>query len=68
MVGDKRTYALSEKSFRRQVGSGMWVGSVFGDHGRTMKVIKVGQRYKDGTQWLIDIEAVEIEKDKARKV
>ena len=68
MVGDKRTYALSEKSFRRQVGSGMWVGSVFQDHGRTMNVIKVGQRYKDGTQWLIDIEAVEIEKDKARKV
>jgi len=39
----------------------MWVGSVFQDHGRAMKVIKVGQRYKDGTEWLIDIEAVEIE-------
>jgi hypothetical protein len=68
MIGDKRTYALSEKSFTRQAGRGMWVGSLFQDHGRAMKVIKVGQRYKDGTEWLIDLEAVEIEKNKPTKV
>jgi hypothetical protein len=64
MIGDKKTYTLSEKSFRKQAGRGMWVDSVFGDHGRTMRVTKVGQRYKDGAEWLIDVEAVEIEKNK----
>jgi hypothetical protein len=61
MTGEKRTYTLSEKSFRKQAGRGMWVDSVFQDHGRTMRVTKIGQRYKDGAEWLINVEAVEIE-------
>lgn len=62
MIGDKRTYRLSEKSFKKGAGKETWVGSVFEDHGRTMEVVKIGQRYKDGKRWLIDLEAVEIEK------
>ena len=68
MIGDQRTYTLGEKSFRRQVAQGTWIGSIFGDHGRTMEIVKIGQRYKDGTQWVIDVETIEIEKHKATEV
>lgn len=65
MTGVKRAYTLSEKSWRRSVGQGMWIGSCFGDHGRTMQIVKIGRRYKDGNQWVLDIEAEECEKNNA---
>jgi hypothetical protein len=68
MIGDKRTYTLGEKSFRRQIAQGTWVGSVFGDHGRTMEITQIGPRYKDGHQWVIEVVAVEIEKNKTEKI
>jgi hypothetical protein len=64
MIGDKRTYTLSEKVWRRSCGLTMWRGSIFLDHGRTMQIVEVGQRYKYRNQWLIDIEAEEVEKNK----
>ena len=64
MIRDKRTYTVSEELLRKQVRDGMWIGSVFGDHGRTMEVVKIGPRYKpsNATWWVIDVEAVETEK------
>jgi hypothetical protein len=66
MIGDKRKYTLSEKSFRKQIAKG-WIGTVFGDHGRIMETVNIGQRYKDGNQWVIDVEAVEIVKNEAKR-
>jgi len=54
-----KTYTVPEKNFLRQAGRGMWIGSVFGDHGRTMKVTAIGKAYRNGKERLIEITAVE---------
>jgi len=54
-----KTYQVPEKNFLRQAAGGMWIGSTFRDHGRTMKITAVGKAYKEGRERLIDITAVE---------
>jgi hypothetical protein len=48
MSTKSKTYALPEKNFLRQVGGGMWIGSLFKDHGRTMRVTAIGKAYGKG--------------------
>ena len=50
-----RTYTVPKKSFLRQTARGFWIGSTFTDHGRTMKIVAVGQVRKDGRERLIDV-------------
>jgi hypothetical protein len=50
-----------EKIFIRQAGRGMWVGSIFNDHGKTMRITAIGQVYKMGKERLIDLTAIETE-------
>jgi hypothetical protein len=50
---------VSEKNFLRQAGRGMWIGSIFKDHGRTMKITAIGKAYEEGQDRLIEIAAVE---------
>ena len=54
-----KTYTVSEKNFLRQAGRGMWIGSVFQDHGQTMRVTAIGKAYGKGRERLIEITAVE---------
>jgi len=59
MSARSRTYVVSEKNFLRQAGRGMWIGSIFKDHGRTMKITAIGKAYEEGQDRLIEIAAVE---------
>ncbi len=59
MSTKSKTYVVPEKNFLRQAGRGMWIGSVFGDHGRTMRVTTIGKAYQNGKERLIEITAVE---------
>ena len=59
MSTKSKTYTVSEKNFLRQAGRGMWIGSVFKDHGRTMRVTAIGKAYRNGKERLIEIAAVE---------
>ena len=54
-----KIYIVPEKNFLRQVSRGMWIGSTFKDHGKTMKVVAVGEVRQEGKEKLIDITAVE---------
>lgn len=56
----ERTYTLPEKSFLRQAGRGFWIGDTFQDHGRLMRVVKIGQVRGDGRERVVDVVAVEI--------
>lgn len=68
MLGDKRTYTVTEKSWQRQVGHGAWVGTVFYDGELKMKMVKIGVAYRSYRgDMMIDIEAEEIGRDKRRK-
>jgi hypothetical protein len=60
MSAKSKIYTIPEKNFLRQAGQGMWIGSVFKDHGRTMRVTAIGKAYKEGTERLIEITAVEV--------
>jgi len=62
MTSNTRTYTIPERNFLSHTGRGMWVGSIFQDHGRTMRITAVGPVYKDGRERLIDVTAVEIQK------
>lgn len=59
MSTKSKTYVVPETNFLRQAGRGMWIGSVFRDHGRTMRVTAIGTAYGQGKERLIEITAVE---------
>ena len=55
-----RKYTMAEKSLLRWIASGMWVGSVFRDHGMQMRITSIGKFYGDGKETVIDFEAEQI--------
>jgi hypothetical protein len=59
MSTKSKTYAVCETNFLRQTGRGMWIGSVFKDHGRTMRVTAIGKAYGRAKERLIEITAIE---------
>jgi hypothetical protein len=60
-MNETKTYTIPERNFLKQAAFGMWVGSTFRDHGRTMQVTAIGKARKEGRERLIDIFAIEVE-------
>jgi hypothetical protein len=53
-----KKYTIPSKNYLLHPES-MKVGSQFGDHGRKMVIVAIGEVYRDGKQEFVDIEAAE---------
>jgi len=55
----RKTYTATERSWLRL---GMGIGGEFGDHGKQMRVVKIGKPYRppDEKENLIDVEAIPV--------